>query len=124
MAISAASAKDKGRRLQNWTAAKIGELLGLPVGRDEMIAPREMGQNGTDVRLIGEAKRRFPWAVECKNQETWAIPSWIVQAKANKDKDTNWLLIVSKNRHDKIAIMDADVFFAMQQRLLELEASK
>ena len=39
---------------------------------------------GQDVRLVGEAKKRFPFSIECKWQESWSLPSWIKQAKENQ----------------------------------------
>lgn len=76
-----------------------------------MIASREMGQSGTDVRLIGEAKKDFPFSIECKNQESWAVHSWIDQARSNQEKGTAWLLIAKRNRSKPVVIMDADEFF-------------
>lgn len=111
--ILSSSAKSKGRSLQQWVCQKISDLTGLPWGKDEMIASREMGQSGVDVRLIGEAKKKFPFSVECKYQETWSIPSWIKQAKANQIKGTDWLLVVRKNRMEPIIIMDAERFFEL-----------
>ena len=109
--ISIKSRKAKARVLQNWTAKKISELTGYAWGKDEMIAPREMGQQGVDVRLVADAKDDFPWSVECKNQETWSLPSWIKQAKENQLPGTDWLLICKKNNHEEIVVLDADVFF-------------
>jgi len=111
--MKTSSAKAKGRALQNWTCEKISELLGIKWGADEKIAPREMGQNGTDVRLVGEALEQFPFSVECKNQESWAFPSWIKQAKDNQKEGTDWLLVVKKNRTKPIVVMDAEVFFKL-----------
>lgn len=111
--IQPASAKAKGRSLQQWACARISELLDLPWGKDELIASREASQSGTDVRLIGEARRRFPFSVECKWQETWAIPAWIKQAESNQREGTDWLIICKKSRAAPIAIMDAERFFAL-----------
>lgn len=113
MAIKSSSAKDKGRRLQNWTCERVSEVLQIPWGRDEMIAPREMGQSGTDVRLVGEAAQRFPFAIECKAHESWAVPSWIKQAKDSAGQGVHWLLVAKKNRQKPVAIMDAEVFFGL-----------
>ena len=118
--ISVSSAKAKARRLQNWAAEKISGLLGLPWGYDEMIAPREMGQSGVDVRLVGEALDRFPWSVECKNQETWSVHSWIEQAQKNVIPDTQWLLICARNNKKPVVILDGEVFF----QLLSLKRGK
>ncbi len=119
--IKTASAKSKGRALQQWTCQKISDLLGIPWGKDELISSREMGQAGTDVRLIGEAQERFPFSVECKNQETWAIPQWIRQAQANQKKGTHWLLVAKRNRTKPVVIMDAVVFFRYLRELKELK---
>lgn len=111
--ISVQSAKAKGRKAQQWIMRKISELTGIPCGQDEMIASREMGQSGTDIRLIGEAQKLFPFSVECKWQETWSIPAWIKQAKENKKKGTDWLLLAKKNRHEYVVVLDAEAFFSL-----------
>ena len=101
----------KGQRLQKWVCGKISELLGIPYGVDEQIASRESGCPGTDIRLVGEAKRLFPFSVECKNQETWSVPAWIKQAKSNQASGADWLLVIKKNHVNPIIIMDAESFF-------------
>ncbi len=118
MASTVASRKAKGRRLQKHVAERIGELLNLAVGKDEMIAPREMGQSGTDVRLIGPAKEMFPFSIECKNQETWSLSAWIKQAKSNQEKNTDWLLICQKNHLKPVVVMDMEIFFEIFENLL------
>lgn len=82
--IKRSSAKAKGRSLQQWACKKISELLDIPWGKDELIASREMGQPGTDVKLVGEAQERFPFSVECKWQESWSVLAWIKQAQENQ----------------------------------------
>lgn len=111
MRISNSSAKAKGRRLQQWTCQKISDFLGIPWGKDELIASREMGQAGTDVRLLGEAQKRFPYSIECKYQETWSVLAWIEQAKQNQKEGTEWLLVLKKNRINPVVVMDAEHFF-------------
>lgn len=111
------SAKEKGKRLQKLIANLIGELTGLEVGPDCPIESRQMGQNGPDIRLDAEARRRFPFTVECKNQENWEVPSAIDQAKANLYKDTDWLVVLAKNRTKPIVIMDCETFFQLLTRL-------
>jgi hypothetical protein len=112
-ANTVASRKAKARRLQNWTAEQIAALLECEWGKDCTVAPREMGQSGTDVRLIGDAQVQFPYSVECKNQETWAIPAWIKQAKENQKDDTDWLLVCKRNNEKPVIVMDADAFFRL-----------
>jgi hypothetical protein len=119
MSISPASRKAKGRRLQNWVAKKVSELLNIPCGRDEDIQGREMGQAGTDIKLYGKAAKLFPFSVECKSQETWAVPAWVRQAKENENEGTNWLLICKKNREKPIVVMDAEVFFKLYKKIIK-----
>lgn len=107
------SAKAKGREFQQEIAAMVSELLGLPWGYDECIAPREMGQSGVDIRLVGEAKKRFPWSVECKRSERINVPAWVEQARDNKKIGTEWVLFARQNRRKAIAILDAEVFFKL-----------
>lgn len=113
--IKPSSAKAKGRSLQQWVCQKISDLLGIEWGKDELIASREMGQAGTDIRLMGEAQERFRFSVECKNQERWSILDWVEQARKNQKDGTDWLLVVKKNRVDPIIIMDASRFFEILQ---------
>jgi len=107
------SAKSKGRALQKWVCAKIAELVGLEWGRDKPIESRPMGQQGVDVRLDSEALERFPFSVECKFHERWAIKEWIEQAKANCKEGTDWLLVCKQSRKPPIVVMDAEAFFGI-----------
>lgn len=118
--ISVQSAKSKGRKLQQWTASMISKITGIPFEKDGDVDNRPMGQAGTDVILRGKAKKLFPWDIECKWQESWSVPSWIKQAKANLKKENNWLLIIKKNRHEEIVILDARIFFKIWEEILKL----
>ncbi len=124
MPIKTSSAKAKGRYLQQWTCQKISDLLNLPWGKDELVASREASQTGTDVRLLGEAKEHFPFSVECKNQETWSIVSWIEQAKRNQQEGTDWLLVLKKNRMAPVIVMDAERFFVLLKKLQDADQSR
>ncbi len=107
------SCKAKARRLQNSTARDIAELLDCKVGPDEPVAPREMGQAGTDIRLVGEVLKSFPWSVECKNCEKWQPHQWIKQAKENCLSNTNWLVVFKRNRSEIFAMLDFKVANAL-----------
>jgi hypothetical protein len=113
--INVHSAKAKGRRLQQWVCEQISNLLDIQWGTDCLIASREMGQSGTDVRLIGEALKQFPFSIECKYQETWSVPAFIQQAKENQKEDTDWLLFMKRNREKPVVVMDAEAFFKLMQ---------
>jgi len=122
--MKTSSAKAKGRRFQQWVAEKISDLLGIQCGKDQLIESRESSQSGVDVKLIGEAAERFKFSIECKNQEKFSIPVWIEQAKSNQKGGTDWLLFVTKNRYDKIVIMDAEAFFKLYERSIKNESNR
>ena len=111
--MKTSSAKAKGRKLQQWVAQKISNVIGMRWGADQHIASREMGQAGVDIRLSPLALEKFPWSVECKRQEKFSVPIWIKQAEDNQLPNTNWLLICKRNREKPILILDMDVFFEL-----------
>jgi hypothetical protein len=112
--ITIQSAKAKGRGLQQWVCQQLSDLFGIPWGKDELIASREMGQSGVDVRLIGEAADRFPWDVECKAQESWSVHDWVEQARRNSTKEgRDWVVIAKRSRQNPVAILDAEVFLRL-----------
>lgn len=117
MSISIASRKAKGRKLQQWLAQKISDLTGIPCGKDELIESREMGQAGVDIKLIGEAKEKFPFSIECKRQESWSVPAFIKQAKQNNMPDTDWLLVMKRSREDAVICMDANAFMRLMEHI-------
>ncbi len=109
--ITVQSAKQKGRIMQQWVCAQISNITGYSWGPDQPIESRPMGQAGPDVRLEKDVQRMFPFSVECKWQESWSIPAWIKQAKANQKADTAWLLVMKRSRDRPVVVMDAEVFF-------------
>lgn len=119
VAKSAKTRKAKGRALQNWIAEKISELLGITCGKDELISSREMGQAGTDIRLIGKALELFKFSIECKNKEVWDIHNAIKQAKSNQKEGTAWLLFMKRSRQEPVVVMDAEEFFKLYKKILE-----
>lgn len=117
MAITTRSAKNKGARLQKWFAQKISDLTGIPCGKDELIESREMGQAGVDIKLIGEARKKFPFSVETKNQETWSVPAYIKQAKQNVMLGTDWLLVMQRKDTNPVVVMDANAFMRLMRHI-------
>ena len=118
--IKIASRKAKGRNLQKHVAEMVSFLIGYPWGKDELIRSREMGQSGPDVVLIGDALRAFPFAIECKAQETWSLPAWIKQAKKSADgMDLDWLLVCKRSREQPVVVMDLGAFQDMCQIIIK-----
>jgi len=119
--ITIQSAKSKGRILQQWTCKKIAKTTGYVWGKDKPIESRPMSQSGVDIRLEESVKKLFPFSVECKWQESWAVPAWIEQAKKNQMEGTDWLLVIKRNRKLPVVIMDADSFFRLIKKASNLD---
>jgi hypothetical protein len=112
------SAKNKGASFQKEVAELISNLIGIPLEKDGLIESRGMGQPGVDISLRGEARKQFPWSVECKNQENINLVSYIDQAKSNMLPDTSWLLCIRKKvLKEDIVVMEMEKFFAIMKAL-------
>ena len=61
------SAKAKGRRLQQWFRDLLIEELEI---HPEDIESRSMGAGGEDLIMARAAREKFPYSIECKNQES------------------------------------------------------
>ena len=111
--MKAQSAKQKGRSFQQYVARRLGETYNLSWGPDMDISSRGMGQSGTDIALSPRAREAIPFNIECKKQERWNVPAWWQQAKANSDDGRAPLLVLTKNRHETLAVLSFE-------KLLEL----
>ena len=110
------SAKAKGRNFQQQIARGIAESHGLTHGKDADVESRGMGQCGTDVRLSEPASKCFPYSVECKCVERLNFWDAINQSRTNILQDTDWLLVVKRNRETPVAILDWEVFLELQRK--------
>jgi hypothetical protein len=119
--ISIQSAKSKGRELQKYIASRFSEITGIKCGKDCLIQSREMGQSGTDVKVIGDALKVIPFSIEAKRQESWSVHSWIKQAKENQLPETDWLLFARRNRDKAVVFMEAETFFKLFEKLHRLK---
>jgi hypothetical protein len=107
------SKKAKGRRLQKIICETIAKKLGISYNQQDdncLIHSREMSQNGVDIILRGEAFEKFPFLIECKNQERLNLNEAI---KQSKDRGENWLLIYKNNKlKNPIVILDFQIFLS------------
>lgn len=111
--ISVSSRKAKGRNLQMKVCSLFSEKMDIPYDQSDdecLIHSREMGQHGTDIILRGEAGKRFPFSIECKNQEKLNLNSAILQAKENLGKDKEWIVIHKKNGTEIFCTLDFKTF--------------
>ena len=74
------SAKAKGRKLQQWVRDQLIEHRDI---HPEDIESRSMGAGGEDLIMARDARQKFPYSIECKNQEKLNVWDAYNQAQAN-----------------------------------------
>ena len=77
------SAKAKGRRLQQWVRDQLIDKLLIS---EEDVESRSMGASGEDLIMARDARRKFPYSIECKNVEKVNVWDAYEQAKGNAKK--------------------------------------
>tara|TARA_B100001989_G_scaffold90760_1_gene63186 strand:+ start:5061 stop:5414 length:354 start_codon:yes stop_codon:yes gene_type:complete len=105
------SAKAKGRRLQQWVREQLIEELKV---HPEDVESRSMGAGGEDLIMARAAREKFPYSVECKNQEKVNIWESYSQAVENS-KDYEPLVVVKRNNHKPLVLVDAEYFIGLHK---------
>ena len=100
------SAKAKGRKLQQWFRELLIDVLKI---HEEDIESRSMGAGGEDLIMARAARTKFPYSIECKNQEKVNIWESYKQAETNS-KDYEPILVIKRNNHKPLVLVDADYF--------------
>ena len=104
--MKTSSAKAKGRRLQQKFMQLLIEKLDID---PEDIESRSMGAGGEDLIISKAARSKFPFSVECKNQERLNVWSAWEQAKGNRGIYEP-LVVIKKNGVDPLVVLDAKIF--------------
>jgi len=103
------SRKAKGRRLQQQFRELLIEKLGID---PEDIESRSMGAGGEDLIMSKAARHKFPYSIECKNQESLNI--WKAWEQANGNKGMyEPLVVIKKNGVKPLVVLDAENFLEM-----------
>ena len=97
------SAKAKGRKLQQGGRDQLIENRNI---HPEDIESRSMGAGGEDLIMARDARQKFPYSIECKNQEKLNVWDAYDQAKANCG-NYEPIVIMKKNVKKPLAIVDA-----------------
>ena len=103
------SRKAKGRRLQQQFRDLLIEKLDID---PEDIESRSMGAGGEDLIMSKAARTKFPYSIECKNQERMNIWSAWEQANSNKGMYEP-LVVIKKNGVRPLVVLDAENFLDM-----------
>lgn len=116
--IKTASAKAKGRNLQNWVRDRIlAKIKGLRAG-DVVSAP--MGVNGSDIQLSPHAKDILPFQFECKANKTFSIYKIFDQCKSHGD--LNPVVILKGDYKTPIACVSVDLLLDLIAENQQLKA--
>ena len=105
------SAKAKGRRFQQWVRDKLIESLGI---HPEDIESRSMGAGGEDLIMARAAREKFPYSIECKNQERLNLWEAYSQAEAIWG-DHQRMVFLQMNNHKPLVLVDADYFVKLHK---------
>ena len=107
------SAKAKGRRLQQQFRELLIEKLDI---HPEDIENRSMGAGGEDLIMSRAARDKFPYSIECKNQEKLNVWEAYKQASENS-KDYEPIVVMKKSNHKTLIVLDAEKFVKLCQEL-------
>tara|TARA_R100000149_G_C5747870_1_gene58763 strand:- start:29 stop:376 length:348 start_codon:yes stop_codon:yes gene_type:complete len=106
------SAKAKGRRLQQWFRDLLINKLDI---HPDDIESRSMGAGGEDLIMARAARKKFPYSIECKNQEKINIWKSYFQAQENS-KDYEPIVVVKRNNHKPLLLVDAEHFIDLHSK--------
>ena len=108
------SAKAKGRRLQQWIRDQLIEKLEV---HPEDIESRSMGAGGEDLIMARAAREKFPYSVECKNQEKMNVWESYSQATDNSG-DYEPIVVIKRNNHKPLVVVDAEYFVRLHNEIV------
>ena len=110
--MKTSSAKAKGRRFQQWVRDQLIEQLDI---HPEDIESRSMGAGGEDLIMARAAREKFPYSIECKNQEK--VNVWQSYAQA-VDNSGNYepIVVLKRNNTKPLVLVDADYFVKLHNK--------
>ena len=106
------SKKAKGRRLQQWVRDLLIEKLEV---HPEDIESRSMGAGGEDLIMSRAAREKFPYSIECKNQESLNIWKSYEQAQQNSG-NYEPIVVIKRNNVKPLVLVDADYFVELHKK--------
>ena len=113
--MKTSSAKAKGRRLQQWFRDLLIEKLEV---HPEDIESRSMGAGGEDLIMARAARKKFPYSIECKNQESVNVWKANEQAEENSG-DYEPIVVIKRNNTKPLVLVDADYFVRLHNELVD-----
>ena len=109
--VKTQSAKAKGRRFQQWVRDQLIEKLDV---HPEDVESRSMGAGGEDLIMARAAREKFPYSIECKNQETLNVWKSYEQAESNSG-DYEPVVFIKRNNQKPLVVVDANYFINLHK---------
>ena len=113
--MKTSSAKAKGRRFQQWVRDQLIETLNV---HPEDIESRSIGAGGEDLIMARAAREKFPYSIECKNQESLNVWKSYEQAEANSG-DHEPVVFIKRNNQKPLVVVDAEYFIGIHNELVD-----
>tara|TARA_B100001173_G_scaffold204949_1_gene176742 strand:+ start:250 stop:597 length:348 start_codon:yes stop_codon:yes gene_type:complete len=110
--MKTSSAKAKGRRFQQWVRDQLIEQLDV---HPEDIESRSMGAGGEDLIMARAAREKFPYSIECKNQESLNIWKAYEQATENSG-NYEPVVFIKRNNQKPLVVIDAEYFITLNSK--------
>ena len=107
--MKTSSAKQKGRKLQQWMRDILIQKLGV---HPEDIESRSMGSQGEDLIMARAAREKFPLSIECKNQESVNVWKSYEQAAENSG-EYEPIVVIKRNQSKPLVVIDAEYFVSI-----------
>ena len=107
--MKTSSAKEKVRNLQKRVRELLIEKLDI---HPEDIESRSMGASGEDLIMARAAREKFPYSIECKNQEKVNVWSAYEQASDNSGKYEP-IAVIKKNNSKPLVVIDLEAFIKL-----------
>ena len=111
--MKTSSAKQKGRKLQQWMRDLLIQKLDV---HPEDIESRSMGSQGEDLIMARAAREKFPYSIECKNQETLNVWKSYEQAESNSG-NYEPVVFIKRNNQKPLVVVDAEYFVRLHERV-------
>ena len=74
-----------------------------------------MGASGEDLIMAHMARQKFPFSIECKNQERLNVWDSYSQADTNSGKYEP-ILFIKKNNKKPLVVLDAEYFIKLHRK--------
>jgi hypothetical protein len=75
-----------------------------------------MGAGGEDLIMARAAREKFPYSIECKNQESLNVWKSYEQAESNSG-DYEPVVFIKRNKQKPLVVVDAEYFIKLHARV-------